>query len=70
MLICYIERQKELEAIAMIAMPSDIMSRFQLFLDRTPVPKQLQTHYKKWFRYYWDFCHKYDREHSHFLTMS
>ena len=41
------------------AIPSDIMSRFQIFLDRKPVPKQLQAHYKKWFRYYWDFCHKY-----------
>ena len=44
----------------MIAVPSDIMSRFQIFLDRKPVPKQLQAHYKKWFRYYWGFCHKYD----------
>ena len=44
----------------MIAVPSDIMSRFQIFLDRKPVSKQLQAHYKKWFQYYWDFCHKYD----------
>lgn len=44
----------------MITVPSDIMSRFQIFLDRKPVPKQFQAHYKKWFRYYWDFCHKYD----------
>ena len=44
----------------MIAVPSDIMSRFQIFLDQKPVPKQLQAHYKKWFRYYWDFCHKFD----------
>ena len=44
----------------MIAVPSDIMSRFQIFLDRKPVPKQFQAHYKKWFRYYWDFWHKYD----------
>ena len=41
----------------MIAVPSGIMSRFQIFLDQKPVPKQFQAHYRKWFRYYWDFCH-------------
>ena len=43
----------------MISVPSDIMARFQVFLNRQSVHKQYQPYYKKWFRFYWDFCHKY-----------
>ncbi len=43
----------------MIKVPSDIMSRFQTSLDRRPIPKRYQAYYKKWLRFYWDFCHKY-----------
>ncbi len=43
----------------MISVPSDIMARFQVSMDQKPVPIQHQPYYKKWFRFYWDFCHKY-----------
>ena len=43
----------------MISIPSDIMACFQIFLNRKPVQKEYQPYYKKWFRFYWDFCHKY-----------
>ena len=43
----------------MIPVPSDIMLYFQIFLDRQHVQKGYQPYYKKWFRFYWDFCHKY-----------
>lgn len=43
----------------MITVPPDITARFQILLDRKPVPKQYQTYYKKWLRYYLDFCHKH-----------
>ena len=43
----------------MISVPSDIMACFQIFLNRQPVQKEYQSYYQKWFRFYWDFCHKY-----------
>ena len=46
----------------MISVPADILARFQISLDQKPVSTRYQVYYKKWLRFYWDFCHKY--QHS------
>ena len=33
---------------------------FDAFLIHEAVPDSEQGYYKKWLRYYWDFCHKYN----------
>jgi len=43
----------------MISVPHDIQTRFQTLLASKAVPKKYHFHYKRWLRYYWDFCHKY-----------
>ncbi len=43
----------------MIPVPPGIMTRFQNALDRKPFATKYQSYYKKWLRFYWDFCHKY-----------
>lgn len=45
----------------MIIPPSNIQELYQRLLTDTSVPKKLHFHYKKWFRYYWDFCHQYKK---------
>ncbi|KPA17561.1 integron integrase [Candidatus Magnetomorum sp. HK-1] len=44
----------------MILPPSHIKDAYKHFLLSHSVPKNLHSYYQKWFRYYWDFCHKYD----------
>jgi hypothetical protein len=43
----------------MISVPAKQMSGFQDFMSKKDIQKNFWPHYKKWFRYYWDFCHKY-----------
>jgi integron integrase len=45
----------------MIIPPSNIQKIYQSILDKSSVLKTLHIYYNKWFRYYWDFCHKYDK---------
>ena len=35
------------------------MAQFQISLEKKSVPKKYQPHYKKWLRFYWEFCEKY-----------
>ncbi len=44
----------------MLTLPSNVQNRFQCFLEKKGIRKADQGYYKKWLRYYWDFCHKYD----------
>ncbi|WP_143735882.1 site-specific integrase [Methyloprofundus sedimenti] len=46
----------------MFTIPEHINHYFCDLLIQEAVPKPEQGYYKKWLRYYWDFCHKY--EHS------
>jgi len=46
----------------MISIPKQINHFFADVLIREAVPKTEQGYYKKWFRYYWDFCHKYSHD--------
>jgi integron integrase len=43
----------------MLAVPEHISCAFQAALSATSVPVQQQGHFKKWLRYYLDFCDKY-----------
>ena len=47
----------------MISIPQETQSTYDVLLVQQNVPLQHHASYKKWFRYYWDFCHKY-----HFAT--
>ncbi|MEW6186534.1 MAG: integron integrase [Thermodesulfobacteriota bacterium] len=43
----------------MLAIPSGLQTRFEAYLREKAVPIQLHGEYKKWLRYYLDFCQKY-----------
>jgi integron integrase len=43
----------------MLAIPSALQAQFEAYLRDKSVPLQLQGEYKKWLRYYLDFCGKY-----------
>ena len=49
----------------MIQIPSDIKINFDALLVKKAIPEKLHSHYKKWLRYYLDFCQKY---HFHQLN--
>jgi len=44
----------------MIVIPPDLLARFESTLTQKSVPNQLRNYYKKWLRYYLDFCQKYN----------
>jgi len=44
----------------MLRIPSALQARFEECLRNNAVPKQTHGLYKKWLRYYLDFCQKYD----------
>ena len=48
----------------MLKIPSVIEARFEAALAEKAVPQRLNFHYKKWLRYYLDFCHKYQLDKS------
>ena len=48
----------------MLKIPSVIEARFDVALAEKAVPQGLNFHYKKWLRYYLDFCHKYHLDKS------
>ena len=47
----------------MISIPQEIQATYGALLVQQNVPLQHHAIYKKWLRYYWDFCYKY-----HFAT--
>ena len=57
-----------------LKIPSAIQTEFEACLRKKEVPQNLQVFYKKWLRYYLDFCRKYHFVHTqrdslpHFLT--
>ncbi len=44
----------------MITIPSEISVRFNSALAKNKIPNDYQNHYRKWLRYYLDFCQKYN----------
>ena len=43
----------------MLAIPSALQAQFEEYLRNKAIPNSLQGPYKKWLRYYLDFCQKY-----------
>ena len=43
----------------MLRVPEKIISYFSAFLSKRNIPITYHNYYKKWLRYYLDFCHKY-----------
>ncbi len=43
----------------MIKLPIDISQKFNELLIANAIPDKSKFHYRKWLRYYWDFCRKY-----------
>ncbi|MBI4745113.1 MAG: integron integrase [Deltaproteobacteria bacterium] len=43
----------------MINIPAALFTKYALLLNKKTVPVSLHNNYKKWLRYYLDFCHKY-----------
>ena len=43
----------------MLAIPEQVLSAFEAGLRDVHVPVPQQNAYKKWLRFYWDFCKKY-----------
>ena len=43
----------------MLAIPSALQAQFEEYLRNKAIPNSLQGAYKKWLRYYLDFCQKY-----------
>ncbi|MBI5047979.1 MAG: integron integrase [Deltaproteobacteria bacterium] len=57
----------------MLNIPAALFTKYSLLLNKKSVSNSLHNNYKKWLRYYLDFCHKYchryaDRESlKHFM---
>ena len=43
----------------MLSIPSSLMAQFAVCLRNNEVPNRAHQSYKKWLRFYLDFCHKY-----------
>lgn len=43
----------------MIVIPNDVFTKYIAYLIKTGVPDTSYAEYKKWLRYYFDFCDKY-----------
>lgn len=43
----------------MISIPSRMNAAYDRLLSRKAIPRDKIGYYRKWLRYYWDFCHKY-----------
>ena len=46
----------------MITIPQTILQRFELLLEQDKIPANRYNFFKKWLRYYLDFCHKYEHD--------
>jgi hypothetical protein len=43
----------------MQAVPSEVWADFERRLDEMRAPTPQRSDYRKWVRFYFDFCHKY-----------
>ncbi len=44
----------------MLNIPSPLREQFEEYLQNKPIPNSSRGVYKKWLRYYLDFCRKYN----------
>lgn len=50
--------------------PSELQSRYDAVLVQKEIPERLHFYYKKWLKYYLDFCQKYDLMQSSKSSLS
>lgn len=43
----------------MINIPNELCPQYGSFLTKKTIHGSFHNHYKKWLRYYLDYCHKY-----------
>ena len=43
----------------LLDIPADLGHAYDTLLERKAIPSYRRPHYKKWLRYYLDFCQKY-----------
>jgi hypothetical protein len=46
----------------MLPLPPDLLARYDETLSQSAIPAHQQPHYRKWLRFYLDFCGKYDQQ--------
>ena len=46
----------------MIKIPQQIIQQFDTLLDKEKISFDKQNYYRKWLRYYLDFCYKYNHD--------
>ena len=51
--------------LRMLTISEVLQTQFEAGLRNKAIPKQTHGLYKKWLRYYLDFCHKYHVPHAH-----
>ena len=44
----------------MLAIPPALGRLYDTLRERQGVAAEYRPHYRKWLRFYWDFCHKYN----------
>ena len=49
----------------MLQIPLLLSQQFDDFLQTKPLSNKERALYKKWLRFYWDFCHKYNHDVFH-----
>ncbi|MBI4619615.1 MAG: phage integrase N-terminal SAM-like domain-containing protein [Desulfobacterales bacterium] len=54
----------------MLAIPSTLQTQFEEYLRNKATSNRLQGDYKKWLRYYLDFCQKYKFSPTHKESLS
>jgi hypothetical protein len=46
----------------MLTLPAELTRLYETLLTQQGVTMEHRPHYRRWPRYYWDFCHKYGLE--------
>lgn len=49
----------------MLSLPDELSHQFNAELDQGRHPENIKHFYRKWLRYYWDFCQKYQHDPFH-----
>jgi hypothetical protein len=48
----------------MLKLPEKILEKFETLLIKNDIPLHAHHNYKKWLRFYLDFCKKYQHSYS------
>ena len=54
----------------MLPISAALQASFEAYVQTGQIPKTVRSYYKKWLRYYLDFCHKYGFPHAQRESLS